>query len=235
MRIEIVSHCVNYTRFAMHQVSSLWRHPLAGPHHLTYTLFYAEDDARTRALAEYFSTHERPNHAWNWRPLPGPQVNRRCIGRNMAAKESRANWVWFIDADYCLGPACLDDLARIAEGCSDALIYPRQIRATTHEDGEAMVNAVDSPRLLPFDAEKFGVVQEFSRAIGGVQIARGDVVREIGYVPRRAKRTSERWLNPVEDVTFRKLIGTNGTPVELADVYRIRHRPFDTFEGPPPF
>jgi hypothetical protein len=78
-------------------------------------------------------------------------------------------------------------------------------------------------------------VQKFNRAIGGVQIARGDIVRRIGYVPERANRTSERWVNSVEDVTFRKLIGTKGAAVDLPGVYRIRHRPFHTFDGTPPF
>jgi hypothetical protein len=235
MKFEIVSHCVNYSRFATYQLSSLFLYPPSSAHGVTYTFCYAEDDERARALVTFFSGLQRQNIRWNWVPLPRDRANRRAFGRNAAALATEADWIWFIDADYCLGPGCLDALAAIVSACAGPLVFPRTVRATSHEDGEALIERLEEPRIahLPFD--RFSVEQEFSRAIGGVQIARGEAVRRTGYSPERAHRRAKTWKRPVEDVLFRKTLGTPGVPIDLPEVYRIRHRPWASFDGPPPF
>ena len=48
---------------------------------------------------------------------------RRGIGRNLAAKSTRADWIWFTDADIVFQEKCLDTLADLLQGRSGARIH----------------------------------------------------------------------------------------------------------------
>ena len=52
-----------------------------------------------------------------------------------------------------------------------------------------------------------------------------DVARAIGYCAgiKSCQTPSERWCKCYEDRIFRWLVGTPGTPIEVAGVYQIRH------------
>ena len=60
-----------------------------------------------------------------------------------------------------------------------------------------------------------------------MQIARGDVCRELGYLrhSRRAQspQVQPRFFKTVEDKWFRHKLGTSGTRVRIPGIYRIRH------------
>jgi len=42
---------------------------------------------------------EVPNVTWNWMPFEKESLFRRGIGRNQAALNTNAHWVWFTDCD----------------------------------------------------------------------------------------------------------------------------------------
>ena len=61
----------------------------------------------------------------NWQQLTPPQLFRRSIGRNQAALNSSADWVWFTDCDLYFGAGALDSLGHVLQGCNQPLVYPR--------------------------------------------------------------------------------------------------------------
>jgi hypothetical protein len=226
MEIEIVSHCVNYAKLLSFQMSSLVEHPPGEGVSVTYTLCYTEDDERTERTRRFFAGQEVERVRWNWMNLPWRRVNRRAIGRNEAALASSADWVWFTDVDYCFGAGCLERLAAEASPQRECLLFPKEIRATTREGGDALLaETPEEPALRRVPTERWVTQQTFRCAIGGVQITRGEVCRAKGYLrdSRRWQREADEWQGCREDPVFRKALGTQGCGIELPEVYRIRH------------
>ena len=69
------------------------------------------------------------------------------------------------------------------------------------------------------------VLKRHNRAIGGLQIVRGDVARRLGYCrdEPRFMQPASRWMRTFEDVRFREILGTQGSPVEVEGLMRIEH------------
>ena len=226
MKLEIVTHCWNYARLLTYQLSSFVLYP---PKRLclTVTVFHNEADQRTCEALGYFATHQVPNITWNWRNIEQGQLFRRAIGRNMAALSNRADWVWFTDCDQVFHEGCLDALPEQAEECDSPLLYPRYVNICEHLDSQSSIFAEfhRSPCLMEIDVAHF--FPSFQpRAIGALQIVRGDVARQVGYckdIPKYMKPAS-RWQKTYEDVKFRKTLGTNGTPIDLPGLFRIEHK-----------
>jgi hypothetical protein len=226
MKIEVVSHCYRYARLQRHQLSSLVLHPPIGLE-LVSTVVFTKEDSVTTALLDEFASVPVSGLTWNRIALPTLEVCRRSIGRNRAALATQADWVWFTDADYCFGSACwlaFLDLPKIER----PLFFPKWVQ--THPDetyGDRLLEAVKEAKgLLPINRNDFKPFRNH-RAIGGIQIVRGDVCRERGYL-----RDSRRWQRPPrapmfqrarEDVAFRRSLGTNGHGIDLPEVFRIRH------------
>ena len=78
--------------------------------------------------------------------------------------------------------------------------------------------------VLSLDTSKF-VAKQMTRATGPLQIAHGDVCRKIGYCRSIGiyQKPSKKWCKAHEDRAFRWLMGTQGTPLPIPGVYRIRH------------
>ena len=225
LHIEIVSHCWNYAHFLIYQLSSLVRFP---PRHtrVTMTVFYCSEDQHTVDLLNYFSSLKIPNISWNWRALPRQALFRRAIGRNLAALDTTADWVWFTDCDLMFRENCLDALAAALQGRNDVLVYPRIERCTSLLSSEDPMLAIDWQNLqvVDVDTSQFDEFQR-TRATGPLQIAHGDVARACGYCASLAyyQRPSTTWCKAHEDRAFRWLLGTQGTPLDIPGVYRIRH------------
>ncbi len=223
--LEIVSHCWNYSEFQLYQLSSLVNHPPTALQ-VVHTVFYAEEDADTVRVLDFFRTQSVPNVRWNFQPLPKEQLFRRAIGRNRAAKASQADWVWFTDCDVVFHHGALDALAAQLKGRQEYLVYPQQMLATDllPKDDPLIVEAKRHPRLMELDLTRFSV-RKFTRATGPIQIAHGDVARACGYCESLAmyQRTMPRWAKCYEDRAFRWLLGTPGVPVEVPNVLFIRH------------
>ena len=225
LSIEIVSHCWRYSRLLAYQLSSLIDHPVREAR-VSVTVFHAREDAPTVDLLAFIGAHEVPNIRWNWQTLPPERLFRRAIGRNLAARASSADWVWFTDCDLTFQAGCLDGLNAALQGRRDALLHPR-VEAKTDAyaaDGDAPGNALETPTLLRADPDAF-VTHPVTRATGPLQITHGDVARAVGYCDavQAYQRPAPRWQKCDEDRVFRWLLDTPGTPIDVPGVCRVQH------------
>jgi len=227
MEFQLVSHCWKYSRLLTYQLSSLILHPPLDVH-VRMTVFYTPEDTRTQKCLEFFEQQRVPNVLWDWRPLERTRLMRRAIGRNLAARETESDWVWFTDCDMAFGDCTFDVLADVVRESEWQCVYPQRIWINrNHSDGDKAIEAVASPAVSDLSYDEF-VIKKYRRAIGGVQIVRGDVARTCGYCPRRRwQRPAENWMQCKEDVTFRRIVArqfeTTWQPIDLPHVYRLRH------------
>lgn len=190
------------------------------------TVFYCPEDRKTTQLLDFFSLQDIAGVTWNWRPLPRQQLFRRGIGRNLAALETTADWVWFTDCDLMFREKCLNTLATLLQGRRDALLFPEEERCTglLAKDNPILQAGADDPRVLDIDTRIF--TSHFpGKATGPLQIAHGDVCRAAGYCRsiNLYQTPSETWCKAHEDTAFRWLLGTHGKPLPVPGVYRVRH------------
>lgn len=224
LHLEVVSHCWNYAHLLRFQLSSL---VLAPPREvdLTVTVFHATQDTATVAVLEAFAAQTVPGVRWNWQALPPEALMRRCIGRNQAALATTAHWIWFTDCDLFFGEGALDTLADRLQGRREALVYPQQEQCTPmlSDDDPRLVPPDDPAQLVQIESDY--VPRVATRATGPLQIVHGDVARAVGYCNALGayQTTTTHWRKTYEDKTFRWLLGTQGTPVDVPGVRRIRH------------
>jgi hypothetical protein len=233
LKLEIVTHCWNYSHLLAYQLSSLVLHPPRKPD-VRVTVFHCEEDADTSALLDFFARQPVPNLQWNWQALPRQALMRRCIGRNLAALSTTADWVWFTDCDLVFHQGCVDALAALLDKRSDALVYPREERCTAllGADDPALTRDAHQPQLISIDTSRF--TSRFrSRATGPLQITHGDVARAMGYCDALPcfLEPAQQWQKAHEDRLFRWLLRTPGTPLEVPGVYRIRHAEKGRYTG----
>jgi len=233
LQIEVVTHCWNYSHLLKYQLSSLVNFPPLRAN-ITVTVFYSKEDQETCALLDCFAEISVPNISWNWIELPKHSLFRRAIGRNFAALNTKADWVWFTDCDLLFRNQCIDKLAEALQERRDFLIYPREEYCTEllAENDSALNRDQDDSPLIDIDETRF---ESFvpDCATGPLQIAHGDVVRACGYCNALPyyQKPSSRWCKAYEDKAFRWLLGTEGVPVEIPGVYRIRHREKGRYKG----
>ena len=233
LSLEIVSHCWHYAHLQAYQLSSLVLHPPRDVD-VTMTVYYSEEDADTVALLRHFGAIEVPGVRWNWRALDKYQLFRRSIGRNHAARNTSCDWVWFTDCDVVFHEGCLDGLGAALQGRRDLLVHPAEERCSgmLGPDDPMIAGAHGAPRLLEIDPARFS--PHFpSRATGPLQIAHGDVARACGYCEQLAiyQKPVPRWAKAHEDRAFRWLLRSQGVPVEVPGVYRIRHAAKGRYQG----
>lgn len=209
----------------VYQLSSLVLHPPKNTD-VTMTVYYGEEDTATVALLDFFAQQQVPGVRWNWQVLPRQALFRRAIGRNLAAKQTRADWVWFTDCDLLFGDGCLDGLALALQGRRDVLVYPSSENCTGLLPPEApILNPPMAPlQVLDFDTSLFSRFPR-DRATGPLQITHGKVARTVGYCESLPyyQRPSETWCKAYEDRALRWLLRTQGAPIDVPSVYRIRH------------
>jgi hypothetical protein len=231
LRIEIVSHCWNYSHLLEHQLGSLVLHP---PREVeaTMTVYFCREDRRTARLLEVAAKQEPANVRWQWRALAKEHLFRRSIGRNHAALATRADWIWFTDCDLLFGEGCLDALGRALQGRVEPLVYPRQENLTTLLDDAALAGEAE-PRLRQPSGELEFSSTIATKAKGPLQITHGDVARALGYCRdiscyQRAEREFQKCR---EDTAFRWILGTHGVPIDLPGVSRLRHASKGRYHG----
>jgi hypothetical protein len=224
--IEIVSHCWQYAHLLCYQLSSLVIFPPTKAR-VRMTVFYAAEDARTRAMLGYFGAIAAPGVTWNWQVLPRPALFRRAIGRNRAARATRADWIWFTDCDIVFHRDCIDGLATALQGRQDLLTYPKHERITPMlaESDPVLAAERDRPRVADIDTSQFELAANPPKAKGAYHIVHGDAARACGYCEQVPlyQRPVERWAKTYEDSAFRWLMGTDGTGLDVPGVHRIRH------------
>ncbi|MBZ2170176.1 glycosyltransferase family 2 protein [Marinobacter sp. F4216] len=225
LKLEVVSHCWNYSHFLVYQLSSLVLYPPKGLD-VTMTVYYSSEDAKTAELLAYFGEQNVPGVTWNWQAIPKQELFRRGIGRNRAALATTADWVWFTDCDLMFRQGCLDALAEVLQGRRDALLFPDEERTTDllAEDNPMLKAGSAGPQVLDIDTSSF-TSRTISKATGPLQIAHGDVCRAVGYCRNIGiyQQPEETFAKCHEDRAFRWLLRSQGEPIELPGVYRIRH------------
>ncbi|MEN8719750.1 MAG: glycosyltransferase family A protein [Oceanococcaceae bacterium] len=225
LTVEVVSHCWGYAHLLDYQLSSLVRHPPQNVD-LTMTVYYCDDDEVTRASLRFFAAHTVPNVRWNWRALPRQQLFRRSIGRNDAARRTTADWIWFTDCDLLFGPGCLDSLGEALQGRTDRLVFPdcEQLTDLLPDDHPALSKDA-TPRLVDVENIAF-LPHRPTRATGPLQIVHGDVARAAGYCEqnRYFMQPVSSWAKSYEDRVFRWMIRSQGVPISVPGVHRIRHQ-----------
>ena len=227
LHLQIVSHCWRYEHFLAYQLSSLVIHQSARID-LTVTVYHSPEDDATCRVLEFFGNMKVPGITWDWQPLPKEWLFRRSIGRNLAAKGSLADWIWFTDADVVFGDGCLDALAELLQGRDDKLVFPAFTHATDLllEEDPILLRARAGPALLDIPQQSFpNRLGPSDRAMGPYQITHGDVARACGYCEtiRVYQKPAGHWQKAYEDSAFRWLLGTRGVPLDLPGVYQIRH------------
>jgi hypothetical protein len=225
LNLEIVSHCWQYAHLLLYQLSSLVNFPPRTVN-LTMIVYYNGEDRRTRQLLDSFGGMDVPGVTWEWRELPKSSLFRRAIGRNHAALNSKADWIWFTDCDMLFREGCLDALGEALQARDDALVYPRKERVTPMlADDNPLLAAGRQPfRIVDIEPDTF-IECTRNRATGPLQIAHGDVARACGYCASlpHYHRPADMWKKTYEDSAFRWLLRTRGTPLDIPGVYRIRH------------
>jgi len=223
-KLEIVSHCWGYSNMLTYQLSSFVNHPPTKCA-LTVTVFYAKEDVKSQAVLDFFNKKTVENVTWNFQALSKGKLFRRGIGRNMAARTTSADWLWFTDCDIIFHENCLDSLAEQLQGKQESLYYPRQERTTEMlAQDDPMLRQDSEPQLVDIDSDGFSLHSR-DKAKGAFQIVHGDVARAIGYCEKLKMFQTEddRWRKTYEDTAFKWLISSEGIPLEIDGVFQIRH------------
>ncbi len=171
--------------------------------------------------------------------LPAEQVLRRSIGRNMAALETKADVVWFADTDYYFGQGCLDAANMESLWGTDDLIFPKTSKVhVDHFVGDEYVKTADKQKelLLTVDPKDFTLHRQ-SKAIGGIQIFKGDWLRKNGYLndyPEFLRPSRTPFPDTKGDFRVRRVLkemGGTTRGIDLPTLYRLRHT-HNTYEPP---
>jgi len=241
--VEIVSHCYaaelpQYAAMLVYQASSLVLHK---PKHCRVCLSICvqrEDQHGTvpsdpnvaKVLSWVKETLKENSIQWTICYQRKVELGRRCIGRNHLALHSNADIVWFADVDQVYRDGVLDQLVEMPWPEQASMVFPRDIMI--HRDwitGDERTFAVDLDDLHLVDVElsEF-VAKRYKKAIGGVQIVRGDFARKYGYLDR-----NEKWQQPTEkplgdfrdDIAYRRFCLDHGliVGVDLPGLFRLRH------------
>lgn len=220
--LECVSHCWNYSRLLSYQLSSLVLTPPVCQ--VQMTVCFSLSDADTVSVIEFFEHKTSRNVKIVGLSMTPEQLCRRAIGRNLAAKATKAGLLWLCDGDQPFGKGCLDAVVEKYDR-TKLLCYPRYVCKSTLEYGDSLIAAAERPAVRPVDPTQFTPVK-FGRAIGGIQITTGDCAREKGYLPnhRRYQRPAAHWVRTHDDPVYRRYLGEGtGTPIDVPNVMRIRH------------
>ncbi len=242
MKIELVTHCwaKDNPHFAGALVLQLSSILIDQPKHcdVVMTICMNEDDENTVRVVRHFMKRQHSGFRIQALSMPTNQLGRRSIGRNYAALHSNADFVWFTDVDHCFCDGVLDRLVQLGWPSSKAddgsmlpasMIFPGEIQISKNWDlgDEATENVWQQPKLKSIDKVDFAP-KKYNKAIGGVQIVRGSLAREYGYLNNEAK-----WQTPAEkpfasfadDIAYRDFCKGYGpiVKVSLPGVHRLRH------------
>ena len=218
--LEIVSHCWQYSELLNYQLASLCENP-PQTIRIVMTVFYAEEDTNTAGLLARYADLTPPNIYWQWRTLPKHQLFRRAIGRNLAALESTADWLWFTDCDVVFRGHCLDQLNVCLAATEADLVYPAiEWRSEVLAQTKSLQMTTEHNNAFTF------IATPLTRATGPMQITRGDVARQQGYCRNIQfyQKPALHWCKASEDRVFRWLLGSQGEAIDVDGVSRIQHQ-----------
>ncbi|MEP1444522.1 MAG: glycosyltransferase [Paraglaciecola sp.] len=226
LSIEIVSHCWQYAHLLRYQLSSLVLH---APKNImiTMTVYYCQSDLKTLQTLDYFAQIKKSNIRWNWQMFPKEFLFRRSIGRNHAALNTKADWIWFSDCDSIFHHGCFESLATHLPLARSPLVFPLiEHRSKPLSPQHELINLESSmSTLVDIDPQDF-TATTITRATGPLQIVNGDVARTLGYCKQSKiyQKPARHWCKALEDRLYRWLLGTQGQGLPIEGVYRIQHQ-----------
>lgn len=234
MSITVVTHAwagkfPQYAAFLKYQIDSLTRCCEECPTNpIDLVICYCVDDDLVTGVVRNCMLAGVTEMHWTTIPLPLAELGRRCIGRNKAAKTSQADFVFFTDVDHLFTPECFRQISwKFDEaGPNTVMIFPKEIKIhRLHSIGDYVTAHEDLPLDQILASENF-IPKRYNRAIGGVQIVRGDFARKYGYLADSGwEPTSTPFGDFADDIAFRRQCLGHGpiVPVELDGIYRLRH------------
>ena len=205
--IEIVTHCYGkiYTEMLEWQLRSL----RAFPTNAYVSVCCSPKDIDTIAVISKYNAHAVY--------LEDSYLLRRAHGRNLCAKKTEAQCVWFCDADYVFGEGCLTSVLAQVDATS-GLCFPSFEYIS--RDKEIVHN-------WPIKEEEF-IMKRLRFAIGGAQIVGRDLCHKVGYLDRTD------WVKPVDpkkgwyrtkcDYVLRRSLGVKSVPIDIPNCFRLRHQ-----------
>lgn len=226
--IEIVTHVYaealpQYSQMLKWQLASICLHKPEMP--VQVTVCYTESDTATTDVLNHFGRQHTPFRLVGM-GLDKSHLFRRAIGRNIAAKRTDADVVWFSDVDYLFGQSCLDSVVAQVDPDSGLCCPKRYFIHRDHETGDAALRREWDNWLPEIDAKEFEARKQ-KIAIGGLQIVGGDTSRRVGYCD------GTKWVQPVDpeqgfrscrcDKAFRRLNKFETRYIRLPQLYRLRH------------
>lgn len=224
--IEIVSHCWQYAHLLRYQLSSL---VLYAPKDIkvTMTVYYCQSDLKTQQTLDYFAQIKKTHIRWNWQSFPKEFLFRRSIGRNHAALNTKADWIWFSDCDSIFHQGCFSSLAKQLPKAQSPLVFPlieKRSKPLSLQHEQLDLNPSKST-LVDIDPEDF-TATTITRATGPLQIVNGDVARALGYCKQSKiyQKPARHWCKALEDRVYRWFLGTQGQGLPIEGVYRIQHQ-----------
>lgn len=228
--IQIVTHCYaakipDFAAMLTAQISSLILWPPKVDTLLTVCC--NQDDELTMRAIYGIGLLPVPTVRIEPLTLSLPQLFRRAIGRNLAAKASRAQVVWHADADYLFGRDCIDSLAAVDFRTFNSVIPRKAWLHRSHTEGDAELKRITIGELFEPD---LGIFQAWhpKEAIGGLQIVEGTFARK-GYLDGTKWQTpvhdvSKGFQNTLEDRKYRRQeLHSNTMLADIHGVYRMRH------------
>ena len=236
MRIKIITHCYasqlpHFAACLKFQLASL--NAIGNESDIEVNVCFNKNDKETVRVLRWYETNKVPSHVLATFELPVERLGRRSIGRNIAAKWSKANIVWFTDVDHCFCDGIFSNLVKLQWPEDTVMVYPKTIMIhKDHVTGDKLLHIAREYSTYPppvplLDANDF-IEKKYSRAIGGVQIVQGDFAYEHGYLDK-----ANKWQCPVkkpfsnfrDDIAYRNFCKNYGSiaGVDLPGVYRIRH------------
>ena len=222
MKFEIVVHNHNYPRLLAWQLSSLVKYAPIG-HQIKYSIWIAPDDKPVRDVLAYFQCKLPHNVVVTTNTVEVELLRNRAHGRNVSAKRTEADYVWFADTDYMFLRNCWSELyQQLMARPGTRFAAPLNIYETDWPMGDAMIEQMNE--LAVRDVPDLKAIPQIHKhiAIGGLQIAHGPTVREIGYCPWMTG-PRDRW-DFKSDVRFRRQKELDPRiEVNLDAVLRIRH------------
>lgn len=195
MQLEVVVHasgekCAGYLAWFLH---SLTKHPPRRRHTVEVSLVA---DGWSWGLADVLDMH----NATVWTPVDSHLCNR-AIERDRMARKTSADWLWFTDASYAVGPRFLTRACdRLAALPADVPVaYPRKIRQCSPLTARRLAAAglANYQALGTLDDKDFPAVRCGCNDQGVLLssfFVRGDVARAKGYLADRPEL-----LKPADD------------------------------------
>jgi hypothetical protein len=233
--VEIIVHCYavaipDFAKMLTAQLSSILQMPPKCG--VCVSVCTSAKDELTQHVVQQFSEafHDAGDSVSAWL-FDETRLFRRAIARNQCALATKADVVWFADADYLCGEGALDAMAKI--DFQSTLAFPRHVfihRSHAMGDRE-LARIIPGEMFLPDLSIYEQRTEKF--AIGGLQIVSGFTARTAGYLDRTKwvePVKADRFLDTKEDKAFRAKCGSSAA-VDIPNLYRMRHSQ-SAFEDP---